>query len=163
MTFDCTATVGSTSHLLPGDIILTGVPGVVEAVHPGQGNVAGHYQTLVITKYQELLSKKAGHTASLFAWAKSGTLPITETGKCRRLDTTDFNPFRKVGTPMKGSLVNFSNPQITIRVSEGLRNQEVASTLMARKALVERGKVLALRRKRQTSVLHLFANLLGER
>ena len=64
---------------------------------------------------------------------------------------------------MNASLINRNNPQITIRVRAGLRNREVASTLMARKALVERGKALALRRKRQTSVLHLFANLLGER
>ena len=60
---------------------------------------------------------------------------------------------------MKGSLVNPNNAQITIRFREGLRDREVDSTLMARKALVERGKVLALRRKGQTSVLHLFANL----
>ena len=64
---------------------------------------------------------------------------------------------------MNGSLVNLNSPLITIRVREGLRNQEVASTLMARKALAERVKVLAARRKRQASVLDLFANLLGER
>ena len=63
---------------------------------------------------------------------------------------------------MNPSLVNHNSPLITIRVREGLRNQEIASTLMARKALEERGKVLALRRKRQASVLGLFANLLGE-
>ena len=63
---------------------------------------------------------------------------------------------------MKGSLVNRNRLQLTIRVREGLRNQEVASTLMAKKALVQNGKVLNLRRKRQGSVLNLFANLLGE-
>ena len=73
------------------------------------------------------------------------------------------NPFPKAGTPMNESLVNLDSPLITIRVREGLRNQEVASTLMARKALAERGKILASRRKRQASVLDLFANLLGER
>ena len=64
---------------------------------------------------------------------------------------------------MKGSLVNRNRLQLTIRVREGLRNQEVASTLMAKKALVERSKALTSRRKRQASVLDLFANLLGER
>ena len=64
---------------------------------------------------------------------------------------------------MNPSLLNHNSPLITIRVRAGLRNQEVASTLMARKALVQKGKVLALRRKRQASVLGLFANLLGER
>jgi len=64
---------------------------------------------------------------------------------------------------MNGSLVNGNSLQLTIRVREGLRNQEVASMLMARKALVQKGRVLNLRRKRQTSVLNLFANLLGER
>jgi len=63
---------------------------------------------------------------------------------------------------MNGSLVNHNSRQIAIRVREGLRNQEVASTLMARKALMEKGKVLASRRKRQASVLDLFANLLGK-
>ena len=63
---------------------------------------------------------------------------------------------------MNGSLVNLNNLQINIRVREGLVNHDVASTLMARKALAERGRVLALRCKRQASVLDLFANLLGK-
>ena len=46
---------------------------------------------LVIQKYQELLSKKGGHVAGLFAWPKSGTLLITETATWRSLDIQDFN------------------------------------------------------------------------
>ena len=64
---------------------------------------------------------------------------------------------------MNESLINRNRPQINIRVREKQRSQKVASTLMARKALIERGKILALQRKGQTSVLHLFANLLGKR
>ena len=64
---------------------------------------------------------------------------------------------------MNGCLENRNNLQLTIRVHKGLRNREIASTLRARKALAEKDKVLALRQKRQTSVLNLFANLLGER
>ena len=64
---------------------------------------------------------------------------------------------------MNESLINRNRLQLTIRVREGLRNQEVASMLMARKALAPNGKVLNLRRQRQASVLNLFANLLGER
>ena len=64
---------------------------------------------------------------------------------------------------MNEQLINRNNIQIAIRVRQGLRNQNVASTLMAGKGLSERGEVLALRRKRQTSVLDLFADLLGQR
>ena len=63
---------------------------------------------------------------------------------------------------MNESLINRKNLQIAIRVRQGLRNQDVASTLIARKAPSESGKVLALRRKRQASVLDLFGNLLGD-
>ena len=64
---------------------------------------------------------------------------------------------------MNGAFVNRKNLQLTIRVREGLRNQEIAATLFARKAQVQKSKVLNLRRKRQNSVLNLFANLLDGR
>ena len=64
---------------------------------------------------------------------------------------------------MNGAFVNRNNLQLTIRVREGLRNQEIAATLIARKAQVQKSKVLNLRRKRQNSVLNLFANLLDGR
>ena len=59
---------------------------------------------------------------------------------------------------MNNPVANRGNPQILIRVSGRDRATEAATW----KVLVERGKALALRRKRQSSTLHLFANLLRE-
>jgi len=64
---------------------------------------------------------------------------------------------------MNQSFINRNNLQLSIRVRGGMRNQEISPTLLTKKALAQKVKVLNLRRKRQYSVLNLFANLLGER
>ena len=110
-----------------------------------------HHQSLVVPKYRKPISQRAGQTVSLFAWPKSGSFPITETGKYRSLDTSDFNQFRKASNPMNGSLVDLNSRKATIRVREELRNQEVDSALMARKALLERSQVLV---QKELSVGH---------
>ena len=70
---------------------------------------------------------------------------------------------------MRRQTANHTNLQLTIKirdempVRERVRNQESAPTWLTRKNLEEKGRRLALKSKRQSSVFGLFADLLGDR